>query len=107
MVQQSVLSAPSQQQSSTFDDAVNAYDYPLAPELIAQRPLRERDGSRMLEVAADGTFQDRTFRELPTRLRQGDLIVVNETRVRAARLYGTYAGDAHMEALVLESIGDD
>jgi len=69
------------------------FDYPLPSELIAQRPLAERDASRMMVLdRAAGTFQDRTFRELPAILRPGDLLVFNNTKVFPARLLGRRRG---------------
>lgn len=65
------------------------FDFDLPPELIAQAPLPERSASRLLllDVAAQSR-QDRLFRELPTFLRAGDLLVFNDTRVLPARLHG-------------------
>ncbi len=69
------------------------FNYPLPAELIAQRPLAERDASRMMVLdRAAGTFQDRTFRELPAILRPGDLLVFNNTKVFPARLLGRRRG---------------
>jgi S-adenosylmethionine:tRNA ribosyltransferase-isomerase len=69
------------------------FNYPLPAELIAQRPLAERDASRMMVLdLATGTFQDRTFRELPAILRPGDLLVFNNTKVFPARLLGRRRG---------------
>jgi len=69
------------------------FDYPLPSELIAQRPLAERDASRMLVLdRAAGTFTDRTFRELPNLLHPGDLLVFNNTKVFPARLLGHRRG---------------
>ena len=72
---------------------VTEFDYHLPPELIAQRPLSERDASRMMVVdRAAGTFADRTFRELTQALQPGDLLVLNNTRVFPARLLGHRKG---------------
>jgi S-adenosylmethionine:tRNA ribosyltransferase-isomerase len=69
------------------------FDYPLPAELIAQRPLPERDASRMLVVdRAAGAFQDRAFRDLPQLLSAGDLLVFNNTKVFPARLLGRRQG---------------
>ncbi len=69
------------------------FDYPLPVQLIAQRPLPERDASRlMLLDRAAGGFEDRKFRELPEILRPGDLLVFNNTRVFPARLLGRRRG---------------
>ena len=65
------------------------FDYDLPQELIAQRPLAERSASRMLVVDRhSGTWSDAGVRELPERLGAGDCLVVNDSRVLAARLVG-------------------
>ncbi len=72
---------------------LSEFDYPLPPELIAQYPLAERDASRLLVVdRSGGGFQDHGFRELPGLLREGDLLVFNNTRVFPARLLGRRRG---------------
>ncbi|HZU76663.1 MAG TPA: S-adenosylmethionine:tRNA ribosyltransferase-isomerase, partial [Dehalococcoidia bacterium] len=77
-------------------------DYELPPDRIAQTPAEPRDASRLLHVRRDGGLEDRGFRELPRLLQEGDLLVVNDTRVRRARLNGeTNAGP--LELLVLEA----
>jgi S-adenosylmethionine:tRNA ribosyltransferase-isomerase len=69
------------------------FDYPLPADLIAQRPLAERDASRMMVLdRAAQTFEDRTFRELPDILQRGDLLVFNNTKVFPARLLGRRRG---------------
>ena len=62
-------------------------DYDLPEELIAKRPLAERDASRLL-VLDRGLIQHRWIRELPELLPEGALLVVNDTRVRRARTFG-------------------
>ncbi|MDJ0496882.1 MAG: tRNA preQ1(34) S-adenosylmethionine ribosyltransferase-isomerase QueA [Acidimicrobiia bacterium] len=62
------------------------FDYELPVAAIAQHPIEPRDAARLL--LADN-LEDRQFRELPDLLQSGDLLVVNRTRVRAARLRGT------------------
>jgi len=65
------------------------FDFELPPELIAQAPLAERSASRLLLLDVEAQArQDRMFRELPDFLREGDLLVFNDTRVLPARLYG-------------------
>ncbi len=72
---------------------VSDFHYQLPEELIAQEPLADRVGSRLLHVdSAAGTLEDRQFREFPELLRQGDLVVFNNTRVFPARLYGRRSG---------------
>src|SRR5713226_2524556 len=69
------------------------FDYSLPAELIAQRPLVERDASRMMVLdRAAAEFRDRTFRDLPLILQPGDLLVLNNTQVFPARLLGRRRG---------------
>jgi S-adenosylmethionine:tRNA ribosyltransferase-isomerase len=63
------------------------FNFALPPELIAQAPLAERSASRLLLLnVPTRTWQDRMFRDLPSLLRKGDLLVFNDTRVLPARL---------------------
>jgi S-adenosylmethionine:tRNA ribosyltransferase-isomerase len=93
------------------------FDYELPPDLIAQHPAPERDGSRMLVVRrgepgrADpppGTavLEDRWFRDLPDRIPPGDVLVLNTTRVRHARLLGTRPSGAPAEVLLIHPAGE-
>ena len=66
---------------------VDEFDFDLPRQLIADRPAEPREAARLLEVAADG-LADRRIGDLPGRLRAGDLLVVNDTRVIPARLHG-------------------
>jgi S-adenosylmethionine:tRNA ribosyltransferase-isomerase len=67
--------------------------YDLPPDLIAQRPLDDRDASRMLLLRRHGEgWRDRNFRELPELLRGNELLVLNNARVLPARLFGHRAG---------------
>ncbi|PYX75508.1 MAG: tRNA preQ1(34) S-adenosylmethionine ribosyltransferase-isomerase QueA [Acidobacteria bacterium] len=69
------------------------FNYHLPEELIAQEPLGDRAASRMLHLnRATGQFEDRTFRDFPDLLRADDLVVLNNTRVFPARLYGRRIG---------------
>jgi S-adenosylmethionine:tRNA ribosyltransferase-isomerase len=68
---------------------ISEFDYQLPEELIAQHPLPERDASRMLIVdRASQSWEDSTFRTFPARMNEGDVLVLNNTRVFAARLQG-------------------
>ncbi|MGA8417940.1 MAG: tRNA preQ1(34) S-adenosylmethionine ribosyltransferase-isomerase QueA [Candidatus Dormiibacterota bacterium] len=78
------------------------FDYPLPVERIAQEPLAERDASRLLHLTPDGAIEDRAFLDLPGLLKPGDLMVVNDTRVRRARLRAVDAAGRDVELLVLE-----
>ena len=68
---------------------ISDFDYELPEELIAQEPLSERDASRLLVLdRARGSWRDSRFSELAAELREGDHLVVNNTRVFPARLTG-------------------
>ena len=68
---------------------ISIFDYDLPKELIAQYPRSERDASRLLVVHRDsGETEDRLFSELPEYLREGDVVVFNDSRVIKARLKG-------------------
>jgi S-adenosylmethionine:tRNA ribosyltransferase-isomerase len=72
---------------------VDEFDYELPPELIAQRPLEHRDGSRLLVVdRIKGGWADSQFARLPELLSGEELIVFNNARVIPARLFGRRAG---------------
>ena len=71
---------------------VSEFDYHLPEELIAQEPLEDRAASRMLRMTRGGRVEDRCFRDFPDLLRQGDLVVFNNTKVFPARLYGHRSG---------------
>ena len=82
------------------------FHYDLPPELIAQAPLPERTGSRLLVVPPGGSgFEDRVFRELPELLRAGDLLVFNDTRVIPARLFGQKSTGGRVEILIERMLG--
>ncbi len=76
------------------------FDFDLPDELIAQLPPAVRGGSRLLHVEASGTLHDRLFRDLPALLRPNDLLVMNDTRVIKARLFGSKDSGGKVELLV-------
>jgi len=81
---------------------LSEFDYDLPEDRIAQRPAEPRDSARLLvhHVARDET-EHAFIRDLPEILRSGDLLVVNDTRVRPARLLGRRASGGAIEVLVL------
>lgn len=81
--------------------------YDLPPELIAQTPLQKRDSSRLLVLnRATGKREDTVFSDLDRFLKPGDCLVINDTRVLPARIYGTkLPTGAHVEFLLLRQIG--
>ena len=94
---------------------VDLFDFELPAERIAQRPAEPRDSARLLEVGEGGPV-DRVMRDLPSLLRQGDLLVFNDTRVIPARLHGVRPGDGRdgpearrdvsFEALLVRRLAD-
>jgi S-adenosylmethionine:tRNA ribosyltransferase-isomerase len=85
--------------TATLPMNVSEFDYELPPERIAQRPLAERDASRMLLLERNtNRWEDRQFRELPDLLHGDELIVLNNARVIPARLFGRREG-LHAEPL--------
>jgi S-adenosylmethionine:tRNA ribosyltransferase-isomerase len=82
-------------------------DYDLPPELIAQHPCSRRDESRLLVYErASGAVRHRRFRDLPDELSDGSLVVVNDTRVVAARLRVRRETGGAAEVLLLEPVED-
>jgi S-adenosylmethionine:tRNA ribosyltransferase-isomerase len=89
-------SAPGQRPLQRAD-----FHFDLPPELIAQRPLADRAASRLLALdGASGALRDLHFRDLPSLLRPGDLLVFNNTRVIPARFYGQKDSGGKVEILI-------
>lgn len=88
---------------------VDDFDYNLPSRLIAQVPIEPRDSSRLFVVPLDGgAFRHLHFRNLPELLDPGDVLVVNDTRVRPARLFGRrHDSGGQVEFLLLRPIEDD
>ncbi|MFC3717368.1 tRNA preQ1(34) S-adenosylmethionine ribosyltransferase-isomerase QueA [Luteimonas soli] len=81
------------------------FHYDLPAELIAQAPLPERSASRLLVVPpGEAGFDDRHVRDLPGLLREGDLLVFNDTRVIPARLFGHKAGSGGRVEILIERL---
>jgi len=77
-------------------------DYDLSPELVAQHPAKKRDESRLLVLnRADNSMRIDVFRNLPSYLTRGDCLVLNETRVIRARLYGRKPTGGRVEVFLL------
>jgi S-adenosylmethionine:tRNA ribosyltransferase-isomerase len=94
-----MLSGRTADAAATF--ATEAYEYALPLDRIAQTPREPRDLSRLLHVLPGGGLADHDFRELSDLLRDGDLLVANDTRVRAARLRGRREDGGPAEVLLL------
>lgn len=85
---------------------LSEFDYELPRELIAQQPLEDRDASRLMILDRQtGETHTARFRDLPGRLGREDLLVVNNSRVIPARLYGRKGTGALIEILLLRKRG--
>ena len=84
------------------------FNYNLPPSLIAQEPAKQRDSAQMLTLdRSTGKTTHRQFRELPTLLRPGDVLVMNDSRVIPARLHGRkIGGGANAQMLLLEETNE-
>ncbi|MBZ0220768.1 MAG: tRNA preQ1(34) S-adenosylmethionine ribosyltransferase-isomerase QueA [Candidatus Methylomirabilis sp.] len=79
--------------------------FDLPEHLIAQRPLPDRDASRLMAVSRKtGSMEHRSFRDFPGYLRSGDLLILNDTRVIPTRVFGKRAGGGKLELLLVERI---
>jgi len=87
-----------------LDQNLTSYDYHLPANLIAQSPAQPRDHSRLMVVDSPTTYVDQRFYDLPQWLRSGDLLILNDTKVIPARLYGHKASGAAVEILLLEQL---
>ncbi|MBL7203551.1 MAG: tRNA preQ1(34) S-adenosylmethionine ribosyltransferase-isomerase QueA [Desulfobacteraceae bacterium] len=82
---------------------IEAYNYDLPQDLIAQVPAPKRDHSKLLVVErSSASFSDNQFFDLPSMLQPGDLLVVNNTKVVPARIFGHKESGGRVEILVLE-----
>jgi S-adenosylmethionine:tRNA ribosyltransferase-isomerase len=84
--------------------ALSDFDFELPESLIAQHPAAERSGSRLLD-GTGATAVDRSFKDLPSLLRAGDLMVFNDTKVINARLFGEKTTGGKVELLIERVLG--
>jgi len=85
---------------------ISLYNYDLPEKLIAQYPAVQRDSSRMLVVDRNtGKIEHRHFSDLPEYLREGDVLVFNDSRVMKARLIGEKQTGAKIELLLTRETG--
>lgn len=86
---------------------VSEFDYELPPELIAQHPVAQRSESRLLHLdASTGALRDLRFADLPRLLAPQDLVVLNDTRVIKARLFGRKPTGGRVELFVERATGE-
>lgn len=93
------LVSPSIMQTPSRAFSLSDFDFALPPELIAQHPASERTASRLLD-GRTWPPTDRIFKDLPSLLKAGDLLVFNNTQVIKARLFGQKATGGQVEILV-------
>ena len=88
---------------------VKDFFYELPPELIAQDPLKDRSSSRLMVLGrSDGSIEHHVFRDIVNYLHPGDCLVINNTKVLPARLYGSKEGtQAGIELLLLRRLTSD
>lgn len=88
---------------------IDLFDFQLPAEQIASRPPETRDGGRLLVLDPHGeppVLRDRLVTDLPDLLPPGALVVLNDTRVLPARLYGTKVSGGRVELLLVRRVGD-
>ena len=85
------------------------FDFELPEELIAQTPIKERDHSRLLVLnRKDGSIEHKVFTDIVDYLEEGDSLVLNDTKVMPARLYGVKEEtNAVIEVLLLKDLGEN
>ena len=87
---------------------ISLYDYNLPPELIAQSPTRRRDQSRLMILDRNSSeITVRPFRSVVDYLNPGDALVVNNTKVFKARLFGRRATGAKVELFLVRTVEQD
>src|SRR5512138_3001390 len=79
---------------------VSEFDYALPAELVAQHPAQRRTASRLLHLDAKGAVRDLSFEDLPGLIDARDLLVLNDTRVIKARLFGRKPSGGRVEIFV-------
>lgn len=95
--------------SDTEKMSLHDYYYDLPEELIAQDPLKDRSSSRLMVLdKGNGNVEHHVFKEIVDYLNEGDCLVINDTKVLPARLYGSKVGtDAKIEVLLLKRREND
>lgn len=86
---------------------VSDFDFPLPQSLIAERPAPRRDGSRLMVLGRDGGIEHRRFYDLPEYLEEGDMLLLNRTRVLPFRLRGVKPTGGRLDILLVRNIAGD
>ncbi len=83
------------------------FDFELPESRIALRPADKRDSSRLMAVLPDGKLEHRSFRDLSEYLDEGDMLLLNKTKVMPVRLSGTKPGGGTLDILLVRHLGDN
>ena len=88
---------------------IEEFNYELPEELIAQSPIKDRSSSKLLVLDKEtGEYQDMIFKDILNLFHKGDVLVLNNTKVLPARIFGQKKEtNAHIELLLLKDLGDD
>jgi S-adenosylmethionine:tRNA ribosyltransferase-isomerase len=86
---------------------ITDFDYTLPEDRISLRPRNERSGSRLLVLHRDGFIEHRLFSDLPSYIENGDMLILNNTKVIPARLKGRKKGGGYIEILLVQRISDE
>ncbi|PKL49838.1 MAG: tRNA preQ1(34) S-adenosylmethionine ribosyltransferase-isomerase QueA [Nitrospira bacterium HGW-Nitrospira-1] len=82
------------------------YDFPLPEEAIAYNPATRRDNSRLMVLHRDGALEHKRFHDLPLFIDSGDLLLLNNSKVFPARLYGYKPDGERLEILLVSEISE-
>lgn len=82
------------------------FDFALPESLISKRPLKDRANSRLLVLHRDGTVEHKRFSDLPSYLHNGDMLLLNNTKVFPARVIGLKQNGGKLEMLLVRRIDD-
>lgn len=87
---------------------VSDFSFELPASLIAQYPRTDHENDRLLVIDRNtGEYQDRMFKDFPSLLKKGDVLVLNDTKVRKSRLYATNENGGNVEVLFLHPTSSD
>src|SRR4030066_2566523 len=82
---------------------LSEFDYHLLKESIAQYPVKERDSSRLMVIHRNHmTIEHRIFKDISEYFQQGDVLILNDTRVIPARIYGKNTTGGKVEVLLIK-----
>ncbi len=86
---------------------LNSFDFELPEELVAREPVEERDRSRLLVLKRDGCIEDRVFNDIKSYLREGDLLILNNSKVTPVKLSGKKSTGGRIDILLVKKAPDN